>query len=46
MVEIGKIRTPVDALFGQSAPILLIESLQIMKLLIFRELSHVPHESA
>ena len=37
MNEIGKIRTPVEALFGQCEPILLIESLQILKLLNFRE---------
>ena len=36
-IEIGKIRTPVEAPFGQSEPILLIDDLQIPKLLIFRE---------
>ena len=37
MVEIGKIRTPVQAFFGQSDPNLLVESLQILELLILGE---------
>ena len=37
MIEIGKIRTPVEALFGQCESTLLMETLQILKLLYFRE---------
>ena len=37
MIKIGKIRTPVEALFGQCDSTLLIDTLQILKLLNFRE---------